>query len=82
MKPNQLQPIETAPRNAVGARSGPSVLVWDAYSGCVWTARWTTDTENGVVRTGWWVSAMGKKLLIGKFITHWASLTIPTEGEE
>ena len=76
------KPIETAPKNAVGARSGHSILVWDTYSGCAWTARWTTDTDHGVVRTGWWVSATGKKLLSAQFITHWASLTLPAEGEE
>ena len=75
-------PIETAPKNPEGERSGPVVLVWDKYHGCAWTARWTTDTDHGVVRTGWWVLAVGKRLLREQFITHWANLTIPPRQKE
>ena len=76
------QPIETAPKNPEGERSGPMVLVWDSYHHCVWTASWTTDTDHGTVSTGWWVLAGRKQLLNEKVVTHWAPLTPPAEGEE
>ena len=78
------QPIETAPKNAAGARSGPMVLVWDTYHGCAWTAKWTTDLDGDVIRTGWWTIAPRRQLLLltSESITHWADLTIPAKGEE
>jgi len=78
------QPIETAPKNPNGARSGPKVLLWDKYHGRAVTAYWTTEKDfRGFVITGWWEAGLsGRGHLSLVQITHWAPLTPPTEGEE
>ena len=69
-------PIETAPKNPEGKRSGPKVLLWDKYYGRAVTAIWTTEKDfRGVVITGWW--EIGRECLSPGVITHWAPLTPP-----
>ena len=76
------RPLETAPKNPEGARSGPQVLLWDKYFGRAVTARWTTEKDfSGRVITGWWALAGRKQLLNEEVVTHWAPLTPPQEGE-
>lgn len=78
------QPIETAPKNPEGERSGPKVLLWDKYYGHAVTAIWTTDKDfRGCVRSGWWEAGpSGRGYLHSVQLTHWAPLTPPAEGEE